>query len=914
MGFRFRLPWADDEVEKLNLKAEESEGKGVRESAGNSGGSSTGEGGGAGATSAADAATANGDASAKQAVATEAPVDKEALQEFLIRNFLYEEPARGSETAIASASETRDLPAPAVMPASVIPAIEAAPAPTPAPEKPVEKVIAPSAEEKAKQEPLLAREAASELKADAESIKPPDLPAPKFALNDVIIGAESSVSAAAALEPDAESGSTAAESGPAKREPNPQDSESLANAQAAAREEIVAREVEAGKSASAKYDAPFSLDTPLPKPSDWAFEEKLANHKEWLDSQGVSGKRADLSCAKLEETEMIGVNLRYADLHAANLKSADLLLTDLRDACLVRADLQEACLVGANLEGANLEGASMESAMGLVPRQLAGATLRDADLPPQILQFGALAEFERVSRTALHYFTATLVTSLLSWAVIWKTRDVQLLTDSAIIPYLHSPAAATAMPTDQIYLIAPVAIFLLYLVFQYQLQRLWDAVLELPAVFPDGRTLGEKSPRIILGLLRAHFRWMNQDAPSTRVIEKVIAVMLAYWLAPATLILYWARYLTLQDFHGTVLQDLLATTAIGVGVYATAKVGRPQERWILYGKGAGWVIGKLRKVSPVTVAILVCVLLTLLAAGTIKGIPHDRSRAPQFSMSNIRRWAPTVFWSVGYHPYADLTEATISTKPVGWTGADDQVSSVEGAYLNNRHIRYAQAYGVFLANAHLWQADFQGSFMSEADLRNADLGQASLRYVVLDHAQMSHANLDRAVLDGANLARVDLRNANLSYSSLAGAVMVDARLDGASLYSARLDSATMIRASLEKSDLRNAYLGGANLNHADVQQAYFWSAQLPGAHLENAKMEGAIFIEANLNGADLRGAELAGTVLNGADMSRTNLDGADLRGSLGLTANQVCSAASRRGALLDEPLELQVNAQCGPSH
>ncbi|MGB9245670.1 MAG: pentapeptide repeat-containing protein, partial [Candidatus Acidiferrales bacterium] len=140
--------------------------------------------------------------------------------------------------------------------------------------------------------------------------------------------------------------------------------------------------------------------------SDWAFEEKLAMHKEWVESQGISGKKIDLASAKLEGAELVGVNLRYADLQEADLKAADLLLADLRDTCLARANLEETCLVGANLEGANMEGAALASAMGLVPRQIAGANLRDATLPPQILEFPGLADFARASRTVMSFFTA----------------------------------------------------------------------------------------------------------------------------------------------------------------------------------------------------------------------------------------------------------------------------------------------------------------------------------------------------------------------------------------------------------------------------------------------------------------------------------------------------------------------------
>jgi uncharacterized protein YjbI with pentapeptide repeats len=648
--------------------------------------------------------------------------------------------------------------------------------------------------------------------------------------------------------------------------------------------------------------------------TDWALEEKLAAHKEWVESQGVAGEKASLAGANLEGAELVGINLRFAEFHDANLKGADLLLADLRDACLMRTNLEEACLVGANLEAANLEGADLESAMGLVHRQLAGANLRAASLPHQIQEFPALEDFARASRTALWLFGAMMLVNVLSWLMIWKTKDVQLISDSSVLPFLHSPAASAALPTAEFYLIMPALLLIVYLVFQFHLQRLWDAVLELPAVFPDGRVLGEKGPGIIKGLLRAHFRWMNEDAPSTRLIEKSISMFLAYWVVPLTLIFFWGRYLTMQEMHGTALHALFLLVSTAVAIYSTTRIGRPQLVWTLTESRARRILRGLRIQSPGSATFALGVVLAFLSIGTIAGVPHDQSRAPQFSAADIRRWAPSVFWSAGYDPYADLTEATISSKPTNWTGADDQLATVKGAHLNKANFRYAQAYGVFLVNAHLWRTDFRGAFLSEADFRGADLGQANLRAAILDRAQMTHANLDRAELDGANLTRVDLRGVNLSYSSLENATLIDARLDGASLYSARLASATLIRASLEKADFRDSHLDGANLEHADMQQAYLWSAKLPGARLAFAQLGSAIFIDAVLRGADLHGAQFLGTVLTNADMQDTNLDGADLRGALGLNAGQVCSAKSRAGALLDDPLQTQVDARCGISH
>jgi uncharacterized protein YjbI with pentapeptide repeats len=647
---------------------------------------------------------------------------------------------------------------------------------------------------------------------------------------------------------------------------------------------------------------------------NWAFDDKLASHKEWIDSHGLSGQRADLGSADLEAADLISVNLRLADLHDANLRAADLLLADLRDACLVRADLEDACLVGANLEAANLEGASLETAMGLVPRQIAGANLRDALLAPQLMEFEAESTFSRSANRARGYFNAVTGASILSWLIIWRTRDTQLVTDSSLIPFLHSRGAAAALPTAELYLMLPVALLCLYVLLHFHLQRVWDAVQELPAIFPDGRTLGDDQPGVISGLMRAHFRWMNPESSSSNVTERSLWLLAAYWTAPLTLLLFWARYLTRQEIHGTLLQALLTAVAAGIAFYATTRVGRPQEKWAVEWRRTQNVIDKINAVNPLKAAGVLALILILFSAGTIGGVPHERGRAPQYNVVSIRRWAPIVLGWLGFDPYADVTAAAISRRPPGWNVTDDQLATVDGARISNLKMRYAQAYEAFLAGAHLWHADFEGAFLSQADLRGADMGQSNLRYALLDQARMYRVNLDRSHLDGADLRRADLREANLSYCSLTNAILADARLEGANLYTSHLDSATLTRANIQRADLRNSYLIQAHMEYADLRGAYLWSSKLTGADLGGAQLESAIFIDADLQGANLGGANLSGTVLNGANLSGTSLEGADLRGALGLTANQVCSSKSRRWALLSDDLQTQVEARCGSAH
>jgi uncharacterized protein YjbI with pentapeptide repeats len=650
---------------------------------------------------------------------------------------------------------------------------------------------------------------------------------------------------------------------------------------------------------------------PRVDPNEWALEETLAAHKEWVDSHGALGTRADLRKGSYESTELISVNLRYADLQDINLRAADLLLADLREACLVRADFSEACLVGTNLEGANLEGASLENSMGLVPRQIAGANVHEASLPAPVLEFRALTDFARAAVVAVRLFSTTLVLSVIALVMIFKTRDVQLLADSGILSFIPSRALAGALPSDQLYLVAPIVLFVVYLWFLYNLQRVWDAVLELPAVFPDGRTLNSGGSRIISGLLRTHFHWMNAHAPSTRRIEKTVSVLLAYWTVPLVILIFWARYLTVQDIHGTMLHEVLILLSISVAFYCTTRTGRSAEAWLTSSDDRHPILDKLKAVKPVHGLAIIFGILTFLSLGTIYGVPRDTERAPQYGASNIRRWAPAGLWAVGIDPYAELTEASISRKPEGFDGSDAQLANVTGARLVGSNFRYAQAYGVFLANAHLFRSNFNGAFMSQADMRGADLSQSTLENTNLDRAQMSRVNLDRASLVGATLSRTDLRNANLSYATLTGSTLIDARMDGASLYGSHLENASIIRGNMNKADLRDAHLDGANLEHSDLREAYFWSAKLPGANLRNAQLATAIFIDADLSRADLSGAQFNGTVLNGANLRDAILDGADLRGALQLSAAQICSTKSRNGAQFDDALQLQIDNLCG---
>jgi uncharacterized protein YjbI with pentapeptide repeats len=631
--------------------------------------------------------------------------------------------------------------------------------------------------------------------------------------------------------------------------------------------------------------------------------EILDRHREWLESSGDQGERADFSGVHLEGTDLTDADLQRAWLNKAILKGADLLLADLRDASLIQANLQDANLLGTRFQEADLQGAVLDNATGLQTEQLAGANLFGAELPAEVSVYAAVKDVADEARTAGWLVLSMLVLNGLAWLRVITTADTQLLSNAGVLPL----AAFRVLPLGPVYLLGPILIFGLFIWFHLYLQRLWESVADLPAILPDGRRLSGCLPSFVGPVVRTHLKRLRENNPPLVPLEAAVFGLAIYWTVPATMVLFWCRYLTLQDLRGTTLHVSLAVAAAALAIHFSNAMNRAFK--------ANSVDPVLSPAAPVKrhilrgrAFILICplgIVLSLLSIGVIFGSPHVGGATRAWQNFNFRTWAAETFWLVGYSPVAQVTEADISRKPADWTGRDEELALVRGARLGGVRLRYVQAYGAFFAKANLWQADMQNAYLSGADLREVNARQARLRYAVLDRARLDRAILQEADLQQANLTRAALPHADLSYASLNAAALIDSTLDGASLYGADLRHALLQRASLQQADLREANLEGADLTAANLGNAYLSSAKMAGAQLEGAQLDEAFLTQADLRGADLRNAKLAAATLNGA-----NLQGADLRGALGLSAMQICSAANTGQAQLDEALRRDVESTC----
>ncbi len=563
-----------------------------------------------------------------------------------------------------------------------------------------------------------------------------------------------------------------------------------------------------------------------------ALKGVLEGHRRWVETEGSEGVRADLTRMDLTRANLEGANLqgailtrarlRGADLSGANLVEAELDGAYLKDADLSKADLRRANVRQAILRDAVLSDVDLTGVRGLLPGQLGGANLAACRLPDDVAKFDGLANVAEASKTTQGLFFSMLFVCAYAWLTIASTRDAQLL-NNASPPSSRLPILGIDIPLVQFYMAAPLLLLCLFIYFQFCLQRLWEELGELPAIFPDGRPLDKRAyPWLLNGVVRMHAPRLKEACSPLTLWQARISVLLAWGMVPLTIGVLWARYLRSHDWWVTMLHVGVLAISIGVGLGFRRLAGatlRGSERakarrTQAWGDARVWTLAT----SGLTAAALV-----LLSFGAIEGVnPSIESRGVTVEpvgwarKLDPRQWVPWAFQAVGFNTFAQLDDSTLSVKPGSWSGGAvaAELDAVRGADLEKRNLRYGMAYNAFLVNAYARHADLQG-----ADLRVADLRRADLREALLQGTNLRGAKLEKADLRWANLSGAKLTEATLKEAKLEGAILPDAKL-----IQTDLTGADLTEADLRGADLREAILDQANLFGADLRQTKGLSA------------------------------------------------------------------------------------------
>lgn len=586
------------------------------------------------------------------------------------------------------------------------------------------------------------------------------------------------------------------------------------------------------------------------------------------DFSGANLVSANFSDANLQGVKLgRGTSLRDANFNRANLSQADLSGADLQDAHFEAADLRGASFRGANLVGAHLR----EAVGGLRTEQYAGADLTGAELPKPLEDLdGSLENVKGISESARKIFLAVLAACLYCWLTIATTTNVNLITNRASSPL---PIIQTQIPIVGFYVVAPLLVLCVYFYFHFYLQKLWEELGSLPAVFPDGRPLYAKvEPWLLNDLVRAHLPKLNVDRPFLSYLQLWISVLLAWWVVPITMFLFWGRYLRRHEKFGVTFHVALLVISLVAAVclyrLAVATLGGAER------KPFAWKTAITSRRAYQTAAFVAAagVLFGLVSLGAIWGV---RSNKPIFGfmpeprtwwvfpVPGFRSWVPRSMALLGYPPFANIADSEVSQKKPNWTAKNSgDLDSVAGAQLPGTDLRYASAEGAFLARANLRDAHLIGAALDDADLTGASLTDADLTDTTLDRAHLGRADLNGADLTHASLMHADLTGANLGRAQLSHAHLDGTDLSGACLAVANLTFADLSKVHLSRGDLEYANLSGAKLLGADLKGAYLRSADLR---------------RADLRFADLRGANLIDTYLSDADMADADLTYSDLR-------------------------------------
>ena len=588
------------------------------------------------------------------------------------------------------------------------------------------------------------------------------------------------------------------------------------------------------------------------------------------------------------------------------------------------------------LRGTDLSNTDLSEAQQLLSPQLAGTNLSGAVLPPHLQLDESLSRVENLSKNARAVFLSSIFACIYSWLTLATTSDMALIGNSASSAL---PIINTAIPIVGFYWIAPLLLLSLYFYLHLYLQRLWDALAELPAVFPDGNSLDKKIyPWLLSGLVRSHLSQLNQQRPRFSRLQVSLSILLAWWLVPITFLVFWIGYFPRHDGYGTALH----TALLVVAVYAAARfyVGASDTLCRRQKPLFDWktVYKNQRCYQQGGMVLGISLLLGGISISVIQAVPSDVKEKMGLSSINPRVWLPSAMQWLGIKIFPELAEAQFSTKPDAWDDAGvnkELIAQVKGAQLKGVQLAHVNAFGAFLVNA-----DLRG-----ANLAWADLSQADLRGARLDGANLQGANLLDTKISGASLRGADLRLINFedfySYNWRANNDFREVNLTSQDLSDTSFQFQNLTGANFQGANLENADFEGANLTSANFQGAknkngIFFNANLYRTNFTGAKgltrrifmksknskipvnfifaifsektlskvglpddhnkamreknlqaynLRNFTFKDADLKQFDFRGANLEGALFNKADLSRANFQRANLEGAVFSKAN-----------------------------
>lgn len=617
------------------------------------------------------------------------------------------------------------------------------------------------------------------------------------------------------------------------------------------------------------------------------------------------------------------------DFRRANFTGLDLHGIDFHDANVTDAVFKDAILKEADLS----------QVKGIVSAHLTGADLTLCKLPEEIAKFPMLEQVKELSKNAGAIYLTTIIASAFLLLTTYSTRDIQLLTNQGTAKL---PVIGIELATGAFFGFAPVVVLSLFIVFHLYLDRLWAMMAQLPAVFPDGAQVTQRTyPWLVndffaMGLPRAHkfrIQWLTTLVACYAAVPAVLGAVFVRCLVQRDEALAWWQWALFVG--GTVwaarslyrLQTIIRRRpSQGLSVCGERRWGWRVLRW-----GAisgivglwGWAIlrqamsGMPSHTSPNQSEIIkLWTPATPIGNGSnseLLGFWPKEALKRIDSIRNLRLGDKTKLED-DYQFRRILSEARVEITAVSkFLTSDRKKSQVwellmpvvipqieedralklgEIGDLNDLFVSYSPEELAYLKKREIDQ------FWTSRGRPDSRTGKSALERMELARKRVSDSTpLAMFVSPGtgelnSSAKQVIRYTANLQWFRARGATLTMADFRGANLLGA--DFADLDLRGVKWIDGTQTEKIPCNLTLADFSRASMRGAQLRlatmiGAKLYLTDLSGADLSGARLTCADFYGAKLFGATFQNAILICTSFVEANLTGALFYTADAHCS-------------------------
>ena len=558
-----------------------------------------------------------------------------------------------------------------------------------------------------------------------------------------------------------------------------------------------------------------------------------------------------------------------------NFSGHDLTGRDFTGQILDRADFTGCDLRGAVFFDARLRNAIFTDARSLDAAQFGGADLTGASFPDGY-EFPGVEHAGNVVQSARSVFVLMVLGCVVAWLTVANVSDGALIANATTSSL---PLIDSQIPIARFFMFAPVILLLLYAYFAVHMQRAWEEITLLPAIFPDGRSVIRRLPYWLpVGFARLYFLHLKTRRPPMIYLQ-IGAVVTAVWLLqPFTIVLFGARYLITREVEGLIILltlFFLCSLLCACSYALTRRTLSGEFRHLIRPVPPSDRPAPARRAVFSTYGhglIIALIPTAAFAAGTWDYL-NDHGVTRQLEGSRLMR-------AIGFRYTATIRNANLSHSQLNLSGHD------------------------------LFDARFLDSEFSNADFSGTDLSRAYFLRSRLDDVRFDGTTLEDIYVNGTSFrnssfilnrgAEVEQNRKPPPPKGIAGEFLNacmyrtywTGRLSGAVFFNNSFRDAVFQRTKLQKVFFTSSDLRGASFRGSSFDTVYFTDSNLRRTVFES--MDGfdpertaITLVDSSVRDAyfrDLKGTVVikqtdAGNAVFEGDFTGLRIQGADLRGA-----------------------------------